>query len=81
MSGFGSSIEKILIPQAAHTTVTMYARREMSFFALSKALILVLLPILLKLHILTRLIESFPTLYGLWSCIEEKLSIPLEAHA
>ena len=37
--------------------------------------------ILLKLHILTRLIESFPTLYGLWSCIEIKLSIPLGAHA
>ena len=37
--------------------------------------------ILLKLHILTRLIESFPTFYGLWSCIEVKLSIPLGAHA
>ena len=41
----------------------------------------VLRPILLKLHILTHLIESFPTLYGLWSCIEVKLSIPLGAHA
>ena len=34
-----SCIEKISIPQAAHTTVTMYARRKMSFFALSNALI------------------------------------------
>ena len=41
----------------------------------------VLCRILLKLHILTRLIESFPTLYGLWNCIEVKLSIPLGAHA
>ena len=30
----------MLIPQAAHTTVTMYAGHEMSFFALSNALIL-----------------------------------------
>ena len=41
----------------------------------------VLRPILLNLHILTRLIESFPTLYGLWSCIEIEISIPLGAHA
>ena len=42
---------------------------------------LVLRPILVKLHILTRLIESFPMVYGLWRCIEVKLSIPLGAHA
>ena len=41
----------------------------------------VLRPILLKLHTLTRLIESFPTVYGLWSCIEIEMSIPLGAHA
>ena len=41
----------------------------------------VLCRILLKLHILTRLIESFPTLYSLWNCIEVKLSISLGAHA
>ena len=34
-------------------------------------------PILLKLHILAQLIESFPTAYGLRNCIEIKLSIPL----
>ena len=39
--GLSSCIEIImLIPQAAHTTVTMYACRKMSFFALLKALIL-----------------------------------------
>ena len=40
----------------------------------------VLRPILVKLHILTCLIESFPTLYGLWSCIEKEMSIPLAAN-
>ena len=35
---------------------------------------------LLKLHILTRLIESFP-LYGVCSCNGIKMSIPLGAHA
>ena len=38
----------------------------------------ILHPTLLKLHILDRLIESFPTLYSLWSWIEIKMSIPLE---
>ena len=33
----------------------------------------VLGPILVKFHIRTRLIESFPTTYGLWRCAEEKL--------
>ena len=41
----------------------------------------VLRPILLKLHILTRLIESFSMVYELWRCIEVKLSVPLGAHA
>ena len=41
----------------------------------------VLRPILLKLLSWTRLIESFPTVYGLWSCIEIEMSIPLGAHA
>ena len=35
---------------------------------------------LLKLDILAHLIENFSTPYGLWSCSEEKLSIPSEAH-
>ena len=41
----------------------------------------VLCRILLKLHILIRLIECFPTVYGLWSCIEIEMSIPRGAHA
>ena len=35
--------------------------------------------ILLKLHMLTRLIESFPMMHRLWSCIEIEMSIPLGA--
>ena len=46
--------------------------RLLLFFALA---------ILLKLHILTRLIESFPMVHGLWHCIEVNLSIPLGARA
>ena len=38
-------------------------------------------PILLKLHILAHLIESFPTVYGLCSCIKIKMPIPLAAHS
>ena len=41
----------------------------------------VLRRILVKLHILTRLMKSFPMAYGLWRCIEVKLSIPPGAHA
>ena len=42
-------------------TVTMYARRAMSFFCTFEcSYSSVLRPILVKLHILTRLIESFP---------------------
>ena len=81
VSGLSSCIEKMSIPQAAHTTVTMYARRTIIFRIFECSYSSVLRPILLKLHILTRLIFSFPTLCGLWSCIEVKLSIPLRAHA
>ena len=84
MHGLSSCTEiKLSIPLAAHTTVTMYARRAVSFFfcTFECSYSSVLHPILLKLHLLTHLIESFPTLYGLWRCIEVKLSIPLGAHA
>ena len=81
--GLSSYIEIIMsIPLAAHTTVTMYACRKTSFFGpFEGSHSSVLLCMLLKLHISTRLIESFPTLYGLWSCIEIEMSIPLGAHA
>ena len=65
-----------------HITVTVYAPCTMSYFCTFKfSYSLVLRPIQLKLHILTRLIQSFPKVYGLWRCIEVKLSIPLGAHA
>ena len=38
----------------------------------------VLRPILVKLHILTCLIESFPMVYGLWSCIVTTCPIALK---
>ena len=80
--GLSSCIEiKLLIPLAAHTTVTMYASRPVIFCTFEGSYSSVLRPILLKLHILTRLTESFPKVYGLWRCIEVKLSIPLGAHA
>ena len=41
---------------------------------------LVLRPVLLKMHISTQLIQSYPREYDWWSCGEEKLSIPPEAH-
>ena len=41
----------------------------------------VLRPILLKLHFLTRLINNFPMVHGLWSCIEIEMLISLGAHA
>ena len=54
----------------------------MSFFCTFKcSYSSVLRPIIVKLFILTRLIESFPMVYGLCRCIELKLSIPLGAHA
>ena len=60
----------------------MYARLAMSFFCpLQRFYFSVLRPILLKLHILTRLIEIFSMVFELWRWIEVKLSIPLAAHA
>ena len=41
----------------------------------------VLRPILVKLHILTRLMERFPKVHRSWSCIEIEMLIPLGAHA
>ena len=38
-------------------------------------------PVLVKLHILTRLIKSFPMVHWSWSCIEIEMLIPLGAHA
>ena len=51
------------------------------FCAFERSYSSVLRPILVKLHIVTRLIESFLMVYGLWRYIQVKLSIPLGAHA
>ena len=60
----------------------MYARLAMSFFCtFERSYSSVLRPILLKLHILTRLIESFPVVHGSWSCIEIEMLIPQGALA
>ena len=39
--------------------------------------VFVLRRILVKFHIQTRLIKSFPTKYGLWRCTEEKVHLTL----
>ena len=73
---------KMWIPVGTHTKVTIFALREISIIALSKACSFsVLRPILLKLQVLVRLLESFPSLNGWGSCIERRMSIPLRAHA
>ena len=69
------------LSEPVHNTVTMYARRAVIFCTFECSYSSVLHRILLKLHILTRLMESFPMVYELWHCIEVKLSIPLGAHA
>ena len=70
------------LSEPVHNTVTMNVRRAMSFFCTFEcSYSSVLRPILLKLHISSRLFESFPMVYELWSCIEVKLSISLGAHA
>ena len=77
-----SCIEIILsIPLAVHTTVTMYAFRTVIFGPFQGSHSSVLRSILLKLHIFTRLIESFPTLHGLCSYKDIEMLIPLGAHA
>ena len=55
--------------------------RNVIFCTFERSYSSVLFAILVKLHILTRLIESFPMVYELWRCIEVELSIPLGAHA
>ena len=59
----------------------MYARLAVIFCTFERSYSLVLRPILVKLHILTRLVESLPMVYELRRCIEVKMSVPLGAHA
>ena len=61
----------------------MYVPRTFSIFRslFESCYFSVFRPTLLKLHILDHLIEGLPRMYGLASCIEIYLSIPLVAHA
>ena len=66
-----------------HNTVTMHVRSSCNviFCTFQRSYFSVLHPILVKLHILTRLIDSFPMVHGSWICIEIEMLIPLGAHA
>ena len=55
--------------EADKTALVQELLKAITFFVLG--------PILVKFHIRTWLIESFPMVYGLWSCIEIEMSIPL----
>ena len=58
----------------------MYAHRAMSFFALLKAFIFQSYVYPGEIAYFSFLNQSFPMVYGLWSCIEIEMSIPLGAH-
>ena len=55
--------------------------RTVIFCTFERSYSSVLRPILVKLLILTRLIDSFPMVHGSWSCIETEMLIPPGAHA
>ena len=55
--------------------------RNVIFCTFERSYSSVLRPILVKLHILTRLIDSFPMVLGSWSYIEIEMLIPLGVHA
>ena len=69
---------KMSIPLGAHASRS--SMENVNIYTFSDIFFPVSHPILLKLHILARLIESYPTTYGPKSCDEEKLSIPIEVH-
>ena len=54
--------------EADETTLVLELSEAITFFVFG--------PILVKFHIQTRLIESFPTTYRFWNCTEEKLHFP-----
>ena len=70
-----------LVLTSPHYSDHVRPSRNVMFCTFKRSSFPVLRPILMKLHILTRLIESFPMVYWLWRCIEVKLSISLGAHA
>ena len=59
----------------------VHSSRNVIFCTFERSYSSVLHPILLKLHISTRLIDSFPMVHGSWSCIEIEMLIPIGAHA
>ena len=67
-----------------HTSLTIYALRAMAasrwIFPCESRYFWILRAIFLKLHIFVHLIESYPMVYGLSSCVEKKMLIPLVAH-
>ena len=66
-----------------HTSVTtLFAQWQflVEFSPRRSCYFSILCAILLKLNIFAHLIESYPMVHGLSSCIEIKLSIPLVAH-
>ena len=69
---------KMSIPLGAHASRS--SMENVNFYTFHGFCFPVSRPILLKLHILARLIESFQMTYGPKSCDKEKLSIPLEVH-
>ena len=73
--GLSSCVEKNINPSGSpYYSDHVRSSHSVIFCTFECSYSSVLRRILLKLHILTRLIESFPTSYGLWSCIEVKFS-------
>ena len=79
----GTELRKGTAKKKWKKSVPSRARKFFVQIALSKAVSFFFFshPTLLKLHVLGLLIESFPTPYGLCSCVEEKLSFRLNANA
>ena len=55
--------------------------RHVIFCTFERSYSSVLRPILVKLHFLSCLIDSFPMVHRSWSCIEIEMLIPLGSHA
>ena len=75
-----SDLSRLVWTYAQHSD-NVRSSRNVIFCTFKRSFSSVLRPILVKLHILTRPIESFPMVYELWRGIEVKLSIPLGANA
>ena len=75
-----SDLSRLVWTYAQHSDLVR-SSRNVIFCTFERSYSSVLRPILVKLHILTRLMKSFPLVYELWCYIEVKLSIPLGAHA